>query len=97
MTYFWNSWYHAPEEMGNFKLEYPHWIIQDINRKNIEKVYAAIPYRGPPYDAINNPVTIIYTSYDRRPGRLQWIHKQIKQGSPFNEEFVKADWMKWPD
>lgn len=100
MKYFWYSWYHYPEKMGVFKLDYPHWISVDYPRnKNIDgiPIYSAIPYRELPYNAVNNPTNIIYKSYDVRPTRIDWINKQIKAGSPFNEQFIWADWMKWPD
>jgi len=104
IKYFWDSWYHYPKKMGNFKLEYPHWVTEEtaiiLSGKNIDDqrltICAAIPSRDFPYSGLNDPTRIIYKSYDVRPDRIHWIHKEIKEGSPFNEKFVRSDWMKWP-
>jgi hypothetical protein len=91
---FWVSWY-SPDELGSWELHSPWWVSgwAVTETEDVQTICAAIKAKDE-----DDARTRVLASYDKPPATVAWrfVEERPADWTPFNDRFLKADWMVWP-
>lgn len=89
---YWVSWYEPVALHPTFEYHGPHWISGESGDGEQYTICAAVMAKDE-----DDAKRIMLSAYDVPPADVDWrFVNEETTGSPFNDRFIRADWMLWP-